>query len=204
MKSLETYIWESQLDEGLLSGFVNFFKKIFKAQTEIGEKGEKIKIDIKQLKRSKNPVDFQNLETTEYKKLLSDKKAGFPILNEFVKNPKKFLPKDFDTNQAKTFLHFQKLKKSAVQAGVLMFTEKPSLRQGEAFQLLCIESSLIIDNKNEVNKAMLELWVNDIKKKNKEITYIIAEPTHPKMSGILTSIGFTADKANKEIYIYTI
>ena len=51
---------------------------------------------------------------------------------------------------------------------------------------------------------MLELWVNDIKKKNKEITYIIAEPTHPKMSGILTSIGFTADKANKEIYIYTI
>lgn len=198
MENLQRYIWEAQIDEGLLSGIGKFFSKIFKVQKKFGEAGEKIKVDIKKIKRCKKPLDFVNLETKEYKVLLEDKTCGFPIFNEFVKNPKKYLGDAKDSS--KTYLHFQELEKGAVQAGAIMYTESPEQRNGEAAQLLCIESSLIIENVAEVNKCMLDIWMNELKK-NKELQYIFAIPTHPKIKGILTQIGFSKDKGNKEMYI---
>ena len=85
MENLQRYIWEAQIDEGLLSGIGKFFSKIFKVQKKFGDAGEKIKVDIKKIKRCKKPLDFVNLETKEYKVLLEDKTCGFPIFNEFVK-----------------------------------------------------------------------------------------------------------------------
>ena len=81
-----------------------------------------------------------------------------------------------------------------------MYTESPEQRKGEAVQLLCIESSLIIENVAEVNKCMVDIWMNELKK-NKELQYIFAIPTHPKIKGILTQVGFSKDKGNKEMYI---
>ena len=198
MENLQRYIWEAQIDEGLLSGIGKFFSKIFKVQKKFGEAGEKIKVDIKKIKRCKKPLDFVNLETKEYKVLLEDKTCGFPIFNEFVKNPKKYLGDAKDSS--KTYLHFQELKNGAVQAGAIMYTESPEQRKGEAVQLLCIESSLIVENTAEVNKCMIDIWMDELKK-NKEWKYIFAIPTHPKIKGILTQVGFSTDKANKEMYI---
>ena len=81
-----------------------------------------------------------------------------------------------------------------------MYTESPEQRKGEAVQLLCIESSLIVENTAEVNKCMIDIWMDELKK-NKEWKYIFAIPTHPKIKGILTQVGFSTDKANKEMYI---
>lgn len=198
MENLQRYIWEAQIDEGLLSGIGKFFSKIFKVQKKFGEAGEKVKVDIKKIKRCKKPLDFVNLETKEYKVLLEDKTCGFPIFNEFVKNPKKYLGDAKDSS--KTYLHFQELEQGAVQAGALMYTESPEQRKGEGVQLLCIESSLIIENVAEVNKCMIDIWMNELKK-NKELQYIFAIPTHPKIKGILTQLGFSKDKGNKEMYI---
>lgn len=198
MENLQRYIWEAQIDEGLLSGIGKFFSKIFKVQKKFGEAGEKVKVDIKKIKRCKKPLDFVNLETKEYKVLLEDKTCGFPIFNEFVKNPKKYLGDAKDSS--KTYLHFQELEKGAVQAGALMYTESSEQRKGEGVQLLCIESSLIIENGAEVNKCMIDIWMNELKK-NKELQYIFAIPTHPKIKGILTQVGFSKDKGNKEMYI---
>ena len=202
MKHLNEYIeekyFEYEINEGLLSGILGFFKKIFKSQVKLSKSGKKIKIDINNIKRSKKPIDFENLETSQYKQLLSDKTSGFPILNEFVKNPKKYIGKNPDN--AKTYLHFSKIKKDILQCGALMLNENPEFRPGEAYELLCLDTSLLVENENEVNKQMVNIWMTEVKK-NKDIKYIFCKPTHPKQKGIITSIGFSQDKANKEIYI---
>jgi hypothetical protein len=198
MKTLHEYIFEAQINEGLLSGIAKFFSKIYKNQKKFGDKGKIIKAEIKQMKRCKSPIDFANLETDEYKALISDKKSGFPILNEYVKNSKKYVGDD--TGSVKTYLYFQDLKDGAIQCGALMFTEKPEVREDEAIQLICLDAAKIVSNDSEIFKFMVDNWMEDFKGK-KEIKYIDAKPTHPKIKGIMAKVGFSQDKGNKEIYI---
>ena len=202
MKHLNEYIeektFEYEINEGLLKGINKFFKKIFNNTSKIKEK---LKIDINQLKRSKHPIDFNNLQNNEFTSITSDKSIGFPILNEFVKNNKKYIGDD--PSVAKTFLHFSIINKKPMQCGALMFNENPELRKGEAVQLLCIDTSLAVANEADINKTMIDLWLNDLSTK-KDIQYIFCKPTHPKLKGIITSVGFSQDKGNKEIYIRNI
>ena len=196
---LEEKTFESEINEGLLSGIIGFFKKIFKSQQKLAKNGKKIKVDVNKLKRSKNPIDFENLETSKYKQLLSDKSSGFIILNEFVKNSKKFIGEN--TDNVKTYLYFSKIDKEILQCGALMLNENPELRNGEAVELICLDTSILVENATDVNKQMIKIWSDELKK-NKNFQYIFCKPTHPKQKGIITNVGFSQDKANKEIYIF--
>lgn len=201
MQSCSAYIFEAYINEGLLSGILGFFKKLFKSQSKLGKTGKTYKVDINNIKRSKKPIDFENLETEQYKKLISDKKTGFPILNEFVKNPKKFIGDN--TESIKTYMYFSKVDNNILQAGIVMLNEKSDLRKGEGIELVCVDTSLLVENQKDVQKRMIDVWIDEIKKdsENKNIKYIFCKPSHPKISGILSSNGFVKDNANKEIYV---
>ena len=91
MQHIEEYIEDKVINEGLLSWFKAFFKKIYNTQRKRvkNNKVEMFDVDKDNLKVQKNPVKLNEVDKSTVS-LWNDKQVGFPISAQIALNPKKF------------------------------------------------------------------------------------------------------------------
>ena len=68
-----------------------------------------------------------------------------------------------------------------------------------------LESSLIVDNPTEINKAVLSQYSELAKKEDSNIKGFTARgDLHPKLKGSLIKLGFKSSNGDKNILVYNI
>jgi hypothetical protein len=208
MKSLVAYITEA-----LKNDVQKWIKKIFDYEISLvkGNKIEPINVDVNNLNKPTHPfmlTDFYN--DPNIKKLIANRNIGFVVTNQMLRNPKQYiLPNQNQEQQDNQNKQMQECYPYWYQDGKniyfigLIIYDKVFGNIENYLNLISLESSLLVDESDKLNKAMLTDFTGVAKKLGNYIG-ISAKPLHPKMKSILMKAGFSISKENKEILIYKI
>lgn len=205
MKHINEYIDDKIIEEGLLSWFKAFFKKIYNMQRNRikNNKVEMYDVDTEQLKVQKDSIKLQEVDK-ETIAMWNDKKVGFPISALIATNPKKYQSSEDEQEfNPDVYCYFSKDGNNTYAVGVLMIDENVTFVKGYK-HIVNLESCLIVDNPTEVNNIILEQYIDSIKKTDSNIKGFTAKALHPKLKGNLMGCKFKQSNIDKEIFIYNI
>jgi hypothetical protein len=203
MESLFFYLQES-----LKSSEQKWFEKAYNTNQSLikDNKLTPIDVDIKKLNKPKKPFDYDKFgNDSTFKKIIGDKMVGFTVSNQMLRNPGQYLKDEDKELQPKCYPYWyvvttDEKEQNAYFIGLCMY-DKDTTYIDNFIHLVSIESSLIVNNSTELNKAILNDFIN-IVQKDGNYEGITAKPTHPKMKATLIKLGFNSFKDNKEILTY--
>lgn len=205
MKHINEYLDNKIINEGLLDWFKAFFKKLYKNQrsrVSDNNKVEMYKVDTKNMKVQKEAVKLNDVDK-DTQEIWNDKQVGFPIGSLIKANPRKYqLVKDKEFNPD-VLCYFSQDKNATYIIGLLIVDKDISFIENYQ-HIVDIESSLIVDNPTDVNKAIIEEYSELVKKENSNFKGFTAKEIHPKLKGNLVKLGFKRSDNDKEILIYNI
>lgn len=210
MKHIDEYIFEKELEiddivcENFLGKIIGFFKKInSKILKVIKDKTLKNKINIKNdklVKKQKQSLSFEEINNIkELKNIIKDKNLGFPEFNKILPKYKSFINNDGDELKPKFNLFFYKEYNTILYAGIIGVDDKKVLMDN-ALTLFYIETSSIIENKNDIMRIMLNDLQNSYINK---YDFIAIKPITPLVKSEIVKLGFKK-QAQTEIYSYKI
>lgn len=206
MKSIKTYILEQ-----LSSEFLDWFKKLYANMIKLQRSNslESVDIDITKLSKPKTEAySYEDFLTDKYvKSFLSNPKYGFTVINQMVKNPKKYFPEqendDKEVSNCKCLPYWYKTDNYIYFVGLIIY-DTGIKHIDNCCNILAIESSLIVKDSYKLLKAMLNDFCNNYINKENKFVGLTAKPTHPKTKAIVTKLNFKSSKDNKEILVYKI
>lgn len=209
MKGLNEYFYDTAeykyLNEGLVSWFKAFFKKLKKSQNSRynadTNKVEMYKVDTKKMKVQKEPVKLTDIDP-ETKEIISNEHTGFPIAAQILQNPNKFLKTKEHTFNPFMQCYFAQDGNKSYYVGLIMYDDNVTFIEGFK-HILDVEPNLIVDNPSEVNKTMIEQFATVVKE-NDIKGFTCNVKMHPKLKTNLMNAGFKPSNTDKEIYVYNI
>lgn len=202
MKSLTVYI-----QEALQSKYQKYFKSVYDSMKSLmkDNKVQPIEVDVKAMGCPKKPFMFEDFSQDKtVKTIISDRALGFTVINQMLQTPNKYLVDENgdDKKELKPecWPFSYKQDKNMFFVGISMF-DKNVTYVDNFIHLVAIETSLIVADSTPVLKDMLKKSIKNILKGH-QYNGITAKPAHPKMKAILTKLGFSSFKDNKEILTY--
>lgn len=189
------------LNEGLLSKLVSWFKNLYKTQEIL--KDQTLKVDVKNIKGPDKPTKLKDIESNkEELKLINDPDVGFPMSSMLIKNKNKYLVKEDENGDKKEYdvlidRYFYVDGKNKYDIGIIMFDDKMK-NDNNYVNMINIEVIDAIDNNQEVLKFINSIFENKMKTKGgfKGSQYI---SKHPTVKGILTRLGYKSENNNINI-----
>ena len=208
MKDLKEYYYDfaedKVINEGLLSWFKAFFKKIYKNQRSRVTADNKVnmyKVNTHNMKVQKEAVKLNELDK-ETINLMGDKQTGYLIGSLIFKNQNKYLKDGDRTYDPYVQCYFVKDGNATYSVGMIMFDDTVSFVDGYK-HIIDLESNLIVDNPTEVNKTMIEQYAESVKESGVK-GFTSKASLHPKLKANLMGAGFKPSNTDKEIYVYNI
>lgn len=196
MKTLTEY----NIYEGLSNDVKKFFDNVFKTQEKLIEKNkiQPIDVDATKLNKPKHSFKKEDLIENSIKQIIVSKHTGFTVAMQMLSNENKYFKDEDKEYNPECYPYFYKDGKNVYCVGLLMYDEKINYID-QFVTLLLIESSMIVSKSINVDKGILNDFINMIKGKYKGIC---VKPVHPKLKATFTKIGFTSMKDNKDILTY--
>jgi len=199
MKQISTYIYEA-----LNAKLRRWFKDVYKSQKSLisDNKLQPIEVDVSNINKPEHSFSFEDFaKDTVVKQILGDNMTGFTVINQMIKNPKKYLVDEDKELAPECYPYFYRQDNNTFFVGMTMFSKTQYV---DGFiHMVGIETSLIVKESQPLLKAMLNDFIALVKKEG-EVTGITAKPLHPKMKAIFTKLGFSSFKDNKDILTYKI
>lgn len=165
MKTL-TELENERVNEGLLSWFLGFIKKITASQKTTVQSGPLEVEDVTKITMNKEPVDLNKVDINKFKDSWADKKTGIPDTWELFDKKDKYLP---DAQEPMVLQYFIKHHKLTYPAGVVIYDKKKILIEN-FLTIYAVEGFKCIKNTDEVVKAIMNNF-NDIAKTDKDTKY---------------------------------
>lgn len=196
MKTLTEY----NIYEGLSNDVKKFFDNVFKTQEKLVEKNkvQPIDVDAAKLNKPKHSFKKEDLSDNSIKQIIASKHTGFTVAMQMLSNENKYFKDEDKEYNPECYPYFYKDGKNIYCVGLLMYDEKINYID-QFVTLLLIESSMIVSKSINVDKGILNDFINMIKGKYKGIC---VKPVHPKLKATFTKLGFTSMKDNKDILTY--
>ena len=196
MKTLTEY----NIYEGLSNDVKKFFDNVFKTQEKLVEKNkvQPIDVDTTKLNKPKHSFKKEDLSDNSIKQIISSKHTGFTVAMQMLSNENKYFKDEDKEYNPECYPYFYKDGKNIYCVGLLMYDEKINYID-QFITLLLIESSMIVSKSINVDKGILNDFINMMKGKYKGIC---VKPAHPKLKATFTKLGFTSMKDNKDILTY--
>lgn len=209
MKDLNDFFYDTAeckyLNEGLISWFKAFFKKLKKSQNSRynadTNKVEMYKVDTKKMKVQKEPVKLTDIDN-DTKEIISNEHTGFPIAAQILQNPNKFLKTKEHTFDPFMQCYFAQDGNKSYYVGLIIYDDNVTFIEGFK-HILDVEPNLIVDNPSDVNKTMIEQFAAVVKE-NDIKGFTCNVKMHPKLKTNLMNAGFKPSNTDKEIYVYNI
>jgi len=208
MKSIQSYILEA-----LKSDEQKWLNNVYKVNQSLvkDNKLNPIEVDVKKLSKPKRPFEYDRyINDRVFKQIISDRQVGFVVSNQIITNPKQYLTDKDSEKELKPecypywYVKNNEENKENIYFIGLCLYDRNTTYIDSFIHLVSIESSLIISNSQDLNKGILNDFINDIIPKLGKYKGITVKPTHPKMKAIFLKLGFTIFKDNKDILIYKI
>lgn len=196
MKTLTEY----NIYEGLSNDVKKFFDNVFKTQEKLVEKNkvQPIDVDATKLNKPKHSFKKEDLSDNSIKQIIASKHTGFTVAMQMLSNENKYFKDEDKEYNPECYPYFYKDGKNIYCVGLLMCDEKINYID-QFITLLLIESSMIVSKSINVDKGILNDFINMMKGKYKGIC---VKPAHPKLKATFTKLGFTSMKDNKDILTY--
>lgn len=196
MKTLTEY----NIYEGLSNDVKKFFDNVFKTQEKLIEKNkvQPIDVDATKLNKPKHSFKKEDLSDNSIKQIIASKHTGFTVAMQMISNENKYFKDEDKEYNPDCYPYFYKDGKNIYCVGLLMYDEKINYID-QFVTLLLIESSMIVSKSINVDKGILNDFINMMKGKYKGIC---VKPVHPKLKATFTKLGFTSMKDNKDILTY--
>lgn len=196
MKTLTEY----NIYEGLSNDVKKFFDNVFKTQEKLIEKNkvQPIDVDATKLNKPKHSFKKEDLSDNSIKQIIASKHTGFTVAMQMLSNENKYFKDEDKEYNPECYPYFYKDGKNIYCVGLLMYDEKINYID-QFVTLLLIESSMIVSKSINVDKGILNDFINMMKGKYKGIC---VKPVHPKLKATFTKLGFTSMKDNKDILTY--
>lgn len=196
MKTLTEY----NIYEGLSNDVKKFFDNVFKTQEKLIEKNkvQPIDVDATKLNKPKHSFKKEDLSDKSIKQIIASKHTGFTVAMQMLSNENKYFKDEDKEYNPECYPYFYKDGKNIYCVGLLMYDEKINYID-QFVTLLLIESSMIVSKSINVDKGILNDFINMMKGKYKGIC---VKPVHPKLKATFTKLGFTSMKDNKDILTY--
>lgn len=196
MKTLTEY----NIYEGLSNDVKKFFNNVFKTQEKLVEKNkvQPIDVDATKLNKPKHSLNKEDLSDKSIKQIIASKHTGFTVAMQMISNENKYFKDEDKEYNPECYPYFYKDGKNIYCVGLLMYDEKINYID-QFVTLLLIESSMIVSKSINVDKGILNDFINMMKGKYKGIC---VKPVHPKLKATFTKLGFTSMKDNKDILTY--
>ena len=196
MKTLTEY----NIYEGLSNDVKKFFDNVFKTQEKLVEKNkvQPIDVDATKLNKPKHSFKKEDLSDNSIKQIIASKHTGFTVAMQMLSNENKYFKDEDKEYNPECYPYFYKDGKNIYCVGLLMYDEKINYID-QFITLLLIESSMIVSKSINVDKSILNDFINMMKGKYKGIC---VKPAHPKLKATFTKLGFTSMKDNKDILTY--
>jgi len=204
MKHLIEYINE-QLKPDVQKWLANVYKTM---QSLIKDnKVQPIDVDPKKLAKPEKGGftfdDFTNDKTV--KTIINDKVLGFTVTAQMLKNSNKYLVNKSGEEEKELkpecLPYWYQQDNNIYFIGIVMYDSSVTYID-EFAHLVDIETSLCVSESLPVLKAMLNDFALHYLNKKGNYKGLTAKPEHPKMRAILTKLGFSPMKDNKDILIY--
>lgn len=198
MKSLITYISEA-LDQKIQK----WLKQIYQTQQTLikNNKVEPIEIDVEKLNKPEKEFLYDNYSNDPiFKKILADKNFGFTVINQMFRLDKKYLVDNDKEYKPDCYPYWYQSDANIYFVGLCLYDKNITYIENY-INLIGIESSLMVNNSADLNKAILNDFIKVIPKIG-NYKGITIKPIHPKMKAIFIKLGFKVSSDNKEILIY--
>ena len=198
MKKLVSYIIEK-----LNADIEKWLESVYNTQQNLikDNKIQPIIVDAKKMNKPKKPFSFNDFSSdTIVKKIVGDRKVGFTVINQMIRNPKQYLIDNEKKLNPECYPYWYQDGENIYFIGLCIYDKTVSYLDN-FIHLIAIESSLPVNNSSEVNKAILSDF---IKMASINGTYkgITVKPLHPKMKANFIKLGFKVLNDNKEILTY--
>lgn len=200
MKRFSTFLFEALSSEAQdwIESVVNTQKSLVK-----DNKLEPIEVDINKLNKPRKPFSYNDLfNNTSIKDLLINKNVGFLITNQIVRNPKNFIVDDTKDITINCYPYWYQDDNNIFFVGLCMYDKEHLFIDG-LVNLTNIDSSNIVKNKDELNKAIFNDFIK-IMSTDQKIKGIAAKPKHSKIKILFQKLGFNTSKDNNELMTYKI
>lgn len=200
MKRFSTFLFEALSSEAQdwIESVVNTQKSLVK-----DNKLEPIEVDINKLNKPRKPFSYNDFfNNTSIKDLLINKNVGFLITNQIVRNPKNFIVDDTKDITINCYPYWYQDGNNIFFVGLCMYDKEHLFIDG-LVNLTNIDSSNIVKNKDELNKAIFNDFIK-IMSTDQKIKGIAAKPKHSKIKILFQKLGFNTSKDNNELMTYKI
>lgn len=200
MKRFSTFLFEALSSEtqDWIESVVNTQKSLVK-----DNKLEPIEVDVTKLNKPRKPFSYNDFfNNTSIKDLLIDKNVGFLITNQIVRNPKNFIVDDIKDITINCYPYWYQDGNNIFFVGLCMYDKEHLFIDG-LVNLTNIDSSNIVKNKEELNKAIFNDFIK-IMSTDQKIKGIAAKPKHSKIKILFQKLGFNSSKDNNELMTYKI
>lgn len=205
MKDLKEYIYETAeskfLNEGLISWFHDFADKVKKnMKDKLDEKGaiEKIKMDVKKLKKNNQIIKLSEINNTTAS-ILKDKAVGFPHTYDLYKNYKKYGYEDLENLYMYTYFYKDEM---TYFAATLVYDNAAQFETNYT-HIVILETNGIVENLKDVEVEILNDFKKIIRAENKDLLGFTSILLYPDYKKTLITLKFkkTSKTVNdKEIY----
>lgn len=212
MKRFNEYIFENEIkhinEAGFLDKLKGWFKKLFKSEEKVIqtylENGKKIKCDLKNIKSPDKPMNFKDvLNNEEEMKCIELENYGFPITSKIFNNYKQYFEKiDPITKEKITYnvlvdRYFYNKDDIKMFAGIILF-DKTIRNDDNYINLFNIEiAENTFENEKEILKYISNVFETNMK--NEKFKGIHHNKIEPKLTSLLTTIGYKTQNNNKNI-----
>lgn len=193
------------LCEALSTEAKQWLKSVIDTQKALADENNfnPIEIDVNKLNKPRNPFTYEDFfNDAIVKNILNDKKVGFVITNQMVRNSKNFIFDDTKNIKPNCFPYWYQDVKNIFFVGICIYDKENTYIDGFA-NLIDIESSLMIKNSEDLNKAIFNDFIKIMSTDNK-IKGIVAKPKHAKIKALFIKLGFSPSKENNELLTYKI
>ena len=200
MKSLSIY-----LIEGLKNDVKKWLQNVYQSQQSLikDNKVTPLQVDINNLNKPKRAFTFDDFTTDPIiKKLIGDRKTGFVVTNQMIRNPKQYIL-DEDKELTIECMPYWYQDGNNIYFVNLCLYDKTAPYVDGFVNIFSIESSLAVEDSEELNKAILSDFIKFIETEG-TFSGISTKPKHPKMKAILIKLGFNPLEDDKEIFTYKI
>lgn len=200
MKSLITYIYEA-LDQKIQK----WLKDVYNNQQQLvkDNKVQPIEVDIEKLNKPEKEFLYDNYSNDPvFKKILADKHLGFTVTNQMFRIPKQYLIDNDKEYKPDCYPYWYQSDQNIYFVGLCLYDKNITYIENY-INLIGIESSLIVNNSGDLNKAILNDFIKIIPKLG-NYKGITIKPIHPKMKATFIKLGFRSSSENKEILVYKI
>lgn len=198
MKSLTRYIIE-----GLKNEYKKWLQNVLNSQLSLvkDNKVQPLNIDIQNLNKPEKSFLYDDfINDPIVKKIIGNKQTGFVVTNQIIRNPNQYIKDEDKKFNSECLPYWYQDGNNIYMVGICIYDKTVSYVD-DFVHIISIESSLAIEDSNELNKAIVNDFIKFIQKDN-NVTGLSAKPKHPKMKAILQKIGFNELEDNKEILTY--